>query len=173
MTIPGEVGHTAWAREIRVPTDLLTSLVSDGLINSIRKHGSVYYLNRASAPTAAAVIQLARTEYEARLNQVLEATSRFETECEAIRFDVAEMLEHGVEPVGRFGNDVAEAMEFRGGKSALDQARSDLMWAAVRAHALHGALFEYDQAQRRSHFFRAAQAHSTSAASPPKHGKTP
>lgn len=140
--------HTQYARSLGIEPSIIEQLIGEGLLFMVeRRHGSAYYLEHP-LPSEGEVIAAARGLYERRLQTALRATRRLEVELEAIRHDLLEALDHGLNLVLPLGNDVLVAGGPHNPRSPLDSARHDLSYALMGVELAHRGLHDHDQSQR-------------------------
>lgn len=140
--------HTQYAKSLGIEPSIIEQLIDDELLFTVeRKHGSAYYLEHP-LPRETEVIAAARSLYERRLQTALRATHRLEVELEAIRNDLLEALDHGLNPVLPLGNDVLVAGGPNNPRSPLDSARHDLSYALMGVELSHRGLHDHDRTKR-------------------------
>ncbi|MGO2537694.1 MAG: hypothetical protein ACTH8W_16120, partial [Brachybacterium tyrofermentans] len=90
----------------------------------------------------------ARALYERRLRSALAATKRLQIEVEAVRNDLLEALEHGLDPVLPLGNDALSTGSSTNPRTPIDSARTDLSYALMLVALAHDGLHDYDRSKR-------------------------
>lgn len=140
--------HTQYARSLGIEPSIITELITAKLLFTVdRKHGPTYYLAEP-LPSEDEVIAAARKLYAQKLRRALHATRQLEVEVEAIRNDLLEALEHGLEPVLPLGNDALSVDAGIDLRTPLDSARLDLAFALMSVSLSHRGLHEYDRPMR-------------------------
>ena len=144
------MSHTQYARSLGIDPSVIVELIEDDsltLFTVERKHAATYQLEHP-LPAEVEVIEAARVLYERRLRSALAATRRLQVEVEAVRNDLLEALEHGLDPVLPLGNDALVVGSTINPRSPIDSARGDLSYALMLVALAHNGLHDYDRTKR-------------------------
>lgn len=144
------MSHTQYARSLGIQPSVIVELIEDDsleLFTVERKHAATYHLEHP-LPAEVDVIAAARALYERRLRSALTATKRLQIEVEAVRNDLLEALEHGLDPVLPLGNDALATGSSTNPRSPIDSARTDLSYALMLVALAHDGLHDYDRPSR-------------------------
>lgn len=144
------MSHTQYARSLGIAPSVIVELIEDDSLDLFtveRKHAATYHLEHP-LPAEAEVIAAARALYERRLRSALAATKRLQIEVEAVRNDLLEALEHGLDPVLPLGNDALSTGSSTNPRSPIDSTRTDLSYALMLVALAHDGLHDYDRSKR-------------------------